>query len=143
MITNYTMLTDVHSVKVPHHIPEMRIFYPGWLREHLGPAVLAYGALQGEVAMRAALTAEISPEWVAAARTPLPAPAPTPPHPHPRSSSVKFGTPLQQEHTNTARVQCHAAYMREALGLPPAVAPSAAALVTLQDAFPWLWRRVR
>ena len=57
--------------------------------------------------------------------------------------TVRDGTHLQLDALAQQRGACHAAYVREALGLPPEAAAPAAALAALRAAFPRIWRRVK
>ena len=136
------------------------------LRRELAPSELALGAFQDRTAARAAVTAllsDISPAWLAAAR--LAPGGPAPPSPDevdglllarlgwrvgeaavlPAASfTVKLGTQLQALDLERPRQAYHAAYVREALGLSPAVvAPPEAALVALRAVWRRLWKRVK
>ena len=136
------------------------------VRHELAPSELAMGALQDRIAARAAVAAllsDISPAWLAAAR--LAPDGPAPPSPDEvdalllarlgwrlgvdavlplTSFTVKLGTLLLAADLERPRQACHAAYVREALGLSPAVAaPPEAALVALRAVWRRLWKRVK
>jgi hypothetical protein len=143
------------------------------LQRELAPTGVAHGALQDRTYARAAvssLLADISPAWLAAARLTLarlamPGPPPDPP-PSPdevaalllprlgwrlagdsvmrlATFTVRAGTQLQLADLAQQQGACHAAYVREALGLPPGAVAPAADLAALRSAFPRIWRQVK
>ena len=151
--------------------PRWTALWLAWLRQHLAPAPSAFSSLQDRTQAASALAAllgDISPAWQAAARAVLarlavPA-APAPPSAAdvaalllPRLGwrlgpgcvltlkdfTVKLGTHLQLAELGAARLACHTAFVREALGAVSPAASVDAAVVRLQRTFRLLWQRVK
>jgi hypothetical protein len=145
---------------------------------HLGVCAVRPQHRRNLTAALRSLLADIEPTWIAAARAALAAQRrstqpPPPPLPSvdavvamimPRlgwrlsptetvtlaTYSVSAGTRLQLREVEAARSVCHAAYVREALGVPPQLPPpmvlppaEATGLVDLQSTFQRMWRNLR